>query len=141
MTTGPLENDWKRFMVEITSQLKRVEVKALGADVGDPWSRALANEIMSAIVSAIESGDIGGYALDEFGNLTPHVAGANFEALKKALRHADTATMSTAQVLDFCEATVPGCTIEEIVRALRQVGDEQLQEAARLSRDSPDAGS
>jgi hypothetical protein len=141
MTTGNLENFRTCFVVEITGQLKRVNVKPLGADGDDPRSRALANEMMSAIVSAIEAGDIGGYALDEFGNLAPHVAGADFEALKEALRHADTATMTTPQVLDFCEAKVPGCTIEEIVRALRQVGDEQLQQAHRLSRDCPDASS
>ena len=69
------------------------------------------------------------------------VPGADFEALKEALRHTDTATMTTPQVVDFCKARVPGCTIEEIVRALQQVGDEQLQEADRLSRDSSDAGS
>jgi hypothetical protein len=138
---GNLKNFRKCFVVEITGQLKRVNVKPLGADSDDLWSRALANEITSAIVSAIQAGDIGGYALDEFGDLTPHVTGADFEALKEALRHADTTNMTMPQVLDFCETKVPGCTIEEIVRALRRVGDEQLQEADRLSRDSPDAGS
>jgi hypothetical protein len=39
----------------------------------------------------------------------------------------------------LCEAKVPGCTIEEIVRALREVGDEQLREADRLIQTLPQA--
>jgi hypothetical protein len=128
------------FVVEITERHEKVNVKSLGADAGDLWSLALSNEIRTAIARAIEAGHIGGYALDKRGNLTSRAAEGDLEALKEALRHADTAAMTTSEVVDFCESRFPGCTVQEIARALEEVGDEQLRKAERLSRRFSDPG-
>ena len=57
-----------------------------------------------------------------------------FDALKAALRPVDTSTMNTAEVVMLCETAVPGCTVEEIIQALRQVAAEHMQEAEELRR-------
>ena len=54
--------------------------------------------------------------------------------LRSALRDVDTSTMSTAQVADPCNEAVPDCTIDEMVSALRHVGEEHVREAEELKR-------
>ncbi len=57
--------------------------------------------------------------------------------LKAALYPIDTSTMSTPSVVDLCEAALPGCTIDEIIQALKECAEEHYAEAdaLRASRD------
>jgi hypothetical protein len=57
-----------------------------------------------------------------------------FDQLKAVLHAVDTSPMTTPEVVLLCEMEVPGCTVDEIIAALRQVGIEQLKEAEQLKR-------
>lgn len=54
------------------------------------------------------------------------------EALRQALRPVDTSPMTVPEVVRLCEEAAPGCTFEEIILALRQVGEEHQKEAEAL---------
>lgn len=54
--------------------------------------------------------------------------------LRAALRSVDTSTMTTPEVVDLCEATLPSCTVEEIITALDMVANEHMDEADQLER-------
>jgi hypothetical protein len=51
-------------------------------------------------------------------------AGNRVRWMTAALRDADVQSMSPQQVAEFCAASAPGATMEEIVEALKLVADE-----------------
>jgi hypothetical protein len=53
--------------------------------------------------------------------------------LKALLRGIDTSALTTPEVVDLCERAAPGCTVTEILEALRQVAAEHRQHAAELA--------
>jgi hypothetical protein len=58
-----------------------------------------------------------------------------FKALKDALRRADPDTldaMRPTELVAMCERAAPGCTVPEIIAAMRQVSAERLREAEAL---------
>ena len=59
-----------------------------------------------------------------------------FEALKSALRGVDTSAMTTPEVVDLCQSAAPGVTVDEMIAALRQVGDEHLRRAGIKETES-----
>ncbi len=73
--------------------------------------------------------------------MTPHdeahpsgTAAERIEALKAALRNASTEDMLPAELAALCNCTLPGCTVPEIVKAMRELADEQFHEADALER-------
>jgi hypothetical protein len=54
-----------------------------------------------------------------------------FQRLLETLRKMDTRSMTTPEVAEACEAAVPGVTIEQMVAALRIVGQEHYRAADR----------
>ncbi len=66
----------------------------------------------------------------------PKSAAARLEILKAILRHADTGTMTTPEVVQVCESALSDCTVDEIITALRLVADEHIAEAVSLEQCS-----
>ena len=62
----------------------------------------------------------------------PTSAAFRLEILKAAIRPVDTGVMSTPEVVALCEAAQPDCTVDEIIQALQEVGEEHQREAERL---------
>jgi hypothetical protein len=52
--------------------------------------------------------------------------------LKAVLRPLETAAMATHELVDLCERGVPGCSVDEIIAALREVAAEKIAEADEL---------
>ena len=64
----------------------------------------------------------------------PTSAAFRLKTLKAALRPVDTGSMSTPEVVALCEAAQPDCTVDEIIQALQEVGEEHQREAELLRR-------
>jgi|GEM_PF-6816394 hypothetical protein len=63
----------------------------------------------------------------------PKTASADrMKKLRALLRDTSTAGMETQAVAEQCEREVPGCTVPEIIAALRQTAGEHLAEAATI---------
>ena len=56
------------------------------------------------------------------------------EKLRAALRHLETSDMAPAELADLCNEAAPGCTIDEMAAALRDVAAEHKVEADALIR-------
>lgn len=55
------------------------------------------------------------------------------ERLCEALRQVDPSKMTTPEVVTYCSRAVPGAGVDQMIRALRQVGEERLAEARELA--------
>ena len=124
---GTEGHDW---LCEKFSEYVHAKVKGLPEGIQYDLTRDLfVAEYERYCDELVEKGDM---IRHDDGNVEWSAQGRRKVDLRDALYGVDTREMTTDEVVAFCSKTVPGCSLEEMIEALRDVGDRHHQEADQL---------